>query len=274
MQKAPEELLEEARRYLLQAKTYIKNQPIEKLIKILIFSFYVYYRSSNKLTPNQRREFKSLFDTALNIVNLDQRTKEVMPDALVYDVGQEIDIINRLKEIPCLLDAASCKKKELQESETDKLKEEKLSRALNMIQKSRFDGALSQFNALSAQFPNDYKIHKEMSWILFEVKHIECITFLEKTVQINPNDAESFAALGQVFRKLKKYEDAIEAHRKSLAIDKDNPTYLFNLARTYIDNREWNKAKATLERLLELEPDMVPAQQALKFVSRSLRAGG
>ena len=271
MKESPEELLEEARQHLIKAKTYIKENPIEDFVKLLVFSFYVYYRSSDKLIPRQRREFKDLFDKAINVVNLNQKIKLVMPEPLVYDTGNELDIINRLKGIPALLNAIDTNKKVLQESETIKAKEDKLNKAMSMINKSRFDGALNQFNELSRQFPNDYKIHKEMSWKLFEVKHIECITFLEKTVALNPNDAESFAALGQIFRKIKKYDDSIQAHLKSVELDGSNCTYLFNLARTYIDNREWGNARNVLQKLLTLDPDMVPAQQALSFVSRSLR---
>lgn len=271
MTKTPEELLEDARQVLIKAKTYIKENPIEDLVKLLVFSFYVYYRSSDKLIPRQRREFKDLFDRALNIVNLNQKIKLVMHNPLIYDTGSEIEIIARLKEIPGLLNAVDTNQSITKKTEAIKAKEEKLSKALSMINKSRFDGALNQFNELSRQFPEDYKLHKEMSWKLFEVKHIECITFLEKTVALNPSDAESFAALGQVLRKIKKYDPAIEAHLKSIELDASNCTYLFNLARTYIDNREWSNARNTLQKLLTLDPDMVPAQQALSFVSRSLR---
>ena len=141
-----------------------------------------------------------------------------------------------------------------------------------MIQKSRFDGALSQFKQLSSEFPNDYKMHKEISWKLFEVKHIECITFLEKTVGLNPKDAESYAALGQVYRQVKKYKEAISANEKAVALDKENKTYLFNLARAYMDNRSWNEAKQVLLKLIEIDPNLVPAQRALEFVSRPFRA--
>ncbi len=271
MEKRAEELLKDARQHLLKARLLIKEKPIEEYIKLLVFSFYVYYRSSDKLIPKERREFKELFDTALNLVNLDQRVKHVMPAPLIYDVGNELGVINRLKTIPGMLNETDNSHKAVAASEAIKAKDEKLSKALNMMQKSRFDGALNQLNELSCQFPDDYPLHKAMSWKLFEVKHIECITFLEKTVKLNPEDAESFGALGQVLRKVKKFDEAIQAHLRSVELDPLNVTYLFNLARTYIDNRQWNPAREILQKILELDPEMVPAQQALKFVSSSLR---
>ena len=271
MDKSAEELLREARQHLLKAPLFAKENSIEEFIRVLVFSFYVYYRGMDKLIPKERREFKELFDKALNLVNLDQRAKRVMDEALIYDTGHELDIINALKTIANVLGETEKSSKVAEASEILRAKDEKLSKALSMIQKSRFDGALNQFNELSCQFPDDYDLHKSMSWKLFEVKHIECITFLEKTVKLNPEDAESFAALGQVLRKIKKFDDAIQAHLRSIELDGTNTTYLFNLARTYIDNRQWNEAREILKKLLELDPEMVPAQQALKFVSNSLR---
>lgn len=140
-----------------------------------------------------------------------------------------------------------------------------------MLDKSRFDGALNQFFQLYEAFPDDYELHKDISWKLYEIKYIESTTFLERTVALNPYDAESWAALGHVYRKLKKYNESINAYQQALSIEVDNTTFMFNLSRVYIESRKWQLAREQLERLLELAPDMVIAIQAMKFVSSTLK---
>lgn len=268
-----EELLERARQYLIKAKLFIKEHPVEEFIKLLVFSLYVYYKGNNKLLAREKKEFKDLFSQSINLINLDQRIKEIMPDPLIYDAGSELALIDTLKHIPNLLKNNIDLVEIMKEQELAKAKEDRLKKALNMIHKNRFDGALSQFTKLSDQFPNDYELHKDISWKLYEVKHIECITFLEKTIKLNPYDAESHAALGQVFRRIKKFEESIECYLQALAIEVDNTTYMFNLARVYIESRQWDNARDILSQLLEVDPDMVLAQQALNFVSTSLKGG-
>lgn len=266
-----DELIVAAKKYLAGAASLVKEHPVEGYIKYILFSLYAYHKCSASLIGPERKAFKELFEKAFNFINMDSLVKRIHVNSFEYVQGQELKLFNELRQVPQQIHAIREEDGVLMHEAAQREKNIKLKRAINLANTCKFDGAMSQFNQLSKQFSDDYDLHKNISWALFENKHVECLTFFEKCVELNPRDDAAYAAMGQVLRKMKKYALAEEAYLNALDIDPENVVYIFNLARVYIDSRRWSDAKAVLVELLKIDPDLQPAQQALQFVTSSFK---
>lgn len=267
----PAELLSIARRFLLHSTSIIKECSIEKYVGLTVFSLHSYIKFGSSLMTKEKKEFAENLNKALHVMGFNSLIKRLDFHLLEYVPGQEKELLRELHKLPKLIAAEREADDTLRQEKILIEKSSKLKRALNLVNAYKFEGAMSQFKQLSASYPEDYDLHRAMSWALFDKKHIECLTYFEKCVAINPGDDEALAAMGQVLRKTGKFDQAEECYLRALDACTDNSVYLFNLARVYIESRRWTDAKNVLSRLLELEPELKPAQQAFQFVTSSLR---
>jgi len=148
---------------------------------------------------------------------------------------------------------------------------DRLEKGRQLLAQRYFDGALQHFKRLAEDYPDDAALMAEIGKILFDINHIECITFFEKAVALAPQDHKSLSQMGVALRKIKKFEQAEQAYLTALSLEKDNVSYLFNLSRVYIDSGNWQKAQETLRRVLAIDPDLEPAQKGLEFATRHCR---
>ena len=69
-------------------------------------------------------------------------------------------------------------------------------------------------------------------------------------------------------RRAGNFHQAVFYYRKALDSDPDNTNILFNLSRTYHELGGEEEARAILERILTLKPDMHVARQYLEFLGQ------
>lgn len=72
---------------------------------------------------------------------------------------------------------------------------------------------------------------------------------LEKSVTLDPEFADAYSLLAFTYMSQSKYELALNAMRKAVALNPRNEEYFFNLAQIYLANRTVDPALAILERL-------------------------
>jgi len=79
--------------------------------------------------------------------------------------------------------------------------------------------------------------------------------YFKKAVKADPNFAFAWDNLGLMYRKLKKYDNAITAYNQSLKIDPTGPMPLQNLAVVYTYQKKYQKAIEAFKQLSKYDKD-------------------
>lgn len=83
----------------------------------------------------------------------------------------------------------------------------------------------------------------------------QALPFIEKSILINPNIAESYHSRGNIYFALKEYDKALKDFDKCLSL---NPTYQYSYASrgsTYASIKEYDKAIQDFGKALDLNPN-------------------
>ncbi|MDA3896836.1 MAG: tetratricopeptide repeat protein [Desulfobacteraceae bacterium] len=86
---------------------------------------------------------------------------------------------------------------------------------------------------------------------------------LEKAVEIDPEFAGAYANLGEVYLKLGKVSESLNAYIKAAELAPDQPEVQIKLATLYMLNRKTVRAKKILEKILDNNPDNMTANYLL-----------
>lgn len=267
----PDELITQARKHLMNIVVTLKDGNVESALKSVIFGLFIFMKHGNLLIRQEKKEFQELLTKAVHLLSLDMTIKELCKEPLEYVQKKELELLSRLRALP---EAIQVLRRQRVEQKTEALTQSRLDRldkGKQLLQQKYFDGAIQHFKRLCDDFPGDQALFAEIGKILFDINHIESITFLEMAVAIDPGDHKSYAMMGVAFRKIRKFEQAEQAYRSALEAAPENVNYLFNLSRVYIDSGNWLKAQEALRRVLEIEPDLEPARKGLEFATRHCR---
>jgi adenylate cyclase len=112
--------------------------------------------------------------------------------------------------------------------------------------------------ALDDSLPEAHAILGEV--YLWKKQHDEAIAELEKTVALRPNDADGIVRLGNILNWTGRPEEAIGLVRKAIRLNPMYPIwYLWNLGHAYFLTGHYEEAVETLNRVLDRNPDFLPA---------------
>ncbi|MBY0450986.1 MAG: tetratricopeptide repeat protein [Cyanobacteria bacterium] len=114
-------------------------------------------------------------------------------------------------------------------------------------------------------------------------KYAESIPFLEKAVDkaqfdktTSPSSlAEILAALGVAYQNTNRLDDALTQYNKATESDKSNASYVFYQATVYHQQQNWEKAKASYQKTIQLATSVETqelkkqAQDALQGITQS-----
>jgi len=92
----------------------------------------------------------------------------------------------------------------------------------------------------------------------------KALSLFKKILNSNPKHIASLILLGNLYRKMGKTVQALEAHQKAVNADRDNPRALQCLAEDFATAGQLNKTIDALKRARQLEPDSL-------FTLRKLR---
>lgn len=267
----PAELITQARKHLMNIVVTLRDGKIESALKSVIFGLFIYIKHGNLLIRQEKKEFQDLLTKGVHLLSLDSTIKELSQEPLEYTPKKELELLASLRALPGEIEALRTQRVGEKAEARSQSRVDRLEKGRQLLQQKYFDGAVQHFKRLCDDFPEDTALFAEIGKMLFDINHIESITFLEKAVVYNPCDHKSHAMMGLAFRKLKKFDQAEEAYRKALDTAPDNINYLFNLSRVYIDSGNWTKAQEALHRVLEIDPDLEPAKKGLEFATRHCR---
>ena len=208
---------------------------------------------------------------AVHLLGLDPEVKAVHLEPLEYVPRQEREILAVLAGLPARIRELKSRRQELKAQERVSAREEGLARGRQLLTQRYFEGAVGHFKRLADDYPDDARLMAEIGKLLFEVNHIECITFLERATVLDPRDVQSLLMLGMAHRKTKRFDKAESAYMTALKTQPDDVNILFDLGKLSMDSADWPKAQGYLRKVLQLVPGLAPAQAALEFATRNCR---
>jgi tetratricopeptide (TPR) repeat protein len=268
--KNPRNLIKTAKGYLLNITATVREKNIEVIIKQVIFSLYVFSKLNKEMFIQERKEFQELFERAIHLISLNKYIKQ-LNIIFDYKYGKEHEMFNVLRSLPPKLNELYNKQQDEEMIFECMEKMNRLTKAKRLYETRKFDGALSQFTKLLNEYPDDYDTINEMADVLFKSGHIESITFLERCIELNPTAVHNYSRLGQVLRKTKKHDRAIELYNQAIEIEPNNYALWFNLGRIHIELGHWEDSRRCMRRVLELKPELKEAELALSFSSKHLK---
>ncbi len=100
----------------------------------------------------------------------------------------------------------------------------------------------------------------------------KALSLFKKILNGNPKHIASQIQLGNLYRKMGKTVQALEAHQKAVNADRDNPQALQCLAEDFATAGQWNKAIDALKQARQLEPDSLFTLRKLREAYRKQNA--
>lgn len=94
------------------------------------------------------------------------------------------------------------------------------------------------------------------------------LSLLKKILDSNPSHIASLTQLGNVYRQMGKFEEALKAHRKAVDADRDNPRTLQCLAEDFLAAGQTDKAIESLKQARHLEADSLLTLRKLRQAYR------
>ncbi|MCC7232519.1 MAG: tetratricopeptide repeat protein [Bacteroidia bacterium] len=82
-------------------------------------------------------------------------------------------------------------------------------------------------------------------------KNDKAVAELQKLIESNPSDAQSYAMLAEVYQSMGEKDKALETYKKILAIDPENPYIHLSLADYYRSNGEKEKSVEELKKAFQ-----------------------
>lgn len=79
-----------------------------------------------------------------------------------------------------------------------------------------------------------------------------------------PGNDETLFKMGYVFALQERNEEALEAFKEALSVDKENPFTHLEMALVYIKESEFASARTHLNAALEIDPELEKAKEALE----------
>ena len=117
-----------------------------------------------------------------------------------------------------------------------------------------------------AQQESAREYYQEGIFYVKQQKYEEAIMALEKAVALDSGHADAYNALGVIYYQRKQYDKAAEQYASAVEANPKHVKARTNLALTYQKQQKYEKALDQLRVVLEQQPDYAPAQTLMKQI--------
>lgn len=115
--------------------------------------------------------------------------------------------------------------------------------------------AEQELKTLSAKMPKDWRVWRAIGYFYYQQKQNEnAIVSMKRFVELRPDTAESYKSLAEVLLQKGDYDLALENLNKALLVDSNFVLAVYLLGKTYEAKGLRNEARASYQRVLELNP--------------------
>ena len=130
---------------------------------------------------------------------------------------------------------------------------------LNSLLEQYQNGRLSEAEKLAVSVTREFPQHqfgwKVLAAVLKKTGRVnESLVASQKSLQIDPQDAEALSNLGNTLRELGRLDEALAVYTQAIALKRDYVDGHFNLANTLNELGRLNEAVASYRQSIELQP--------------------
>jgi len=119
--------------------------------------------------------------------------------------------------------------------------------------------------------PNRPQVHEDLGWFAMEKGQYEqAIGHWRKVLEINPQAANIHSGIARALMGLNRHAEAIEELQKEIEVSPRSSFSCFLLGQEYLQQKEYEKAKASYEKAIALEPNLTNAYYGLFTVCSRL----
>jgi protein O-GlcNAc transferase len=144
--------------------------------------------------------------------------------------------------------------------------QQSLSRLL--IETEQFEGAEASYRREIQLTPQHYGPYHQLGVVLSKVKrHSEAIEQFKRAISLNPRSGASYFSLGETYTEFDSESGeslalAQVSYEKAVEVEPDTPGFHRNLGFNYWRSAQLDRALASLDRAIELDPNDVKARWA------------
>lgn len=143
-----------------------------------------------------------------------------------------------------------------------------ISLALIYLKRGEYTKAESMQRKLTEMRPRDPAIHTNLGLALFNQKKFEeALEAFQHAVEIDPARGARHANLGKVYFAIGEFEAAEECFHKAVQLEPRSLEFLFLLADSKKEQKNFPGAKKVYERILEISPFDEEAKAAVKSLT-------
>lgn len=120
--------------------------------------------------------------------------------------------------------------------------------------------------------PQHYPAHLGAALCYYELKEYDnSLAYAQKAKTLDPDKADPELLLGDLFEMHRDHVQAINAYRRALELEGNNPAVMVSLARAYLRYGRYTSAKELLNGAIALDPESGMAHQYMGFAQLRLK---
>ncbi len=136
----------------------------------------------------------------------------------------------------------------------------------------QFTRAANAYVTAAKLDPKHYGAQIGAAQCFYELKDFQrSHEFAQNAKTIDPTQADPELILGDIFEEQKEHLEAINAYRRALELQGNQPKVMVSLARAYLRTGRYSSAKELLTDVIATEPDNGIAHQYLGFAQLKLK---
>jgi protein O-GlcNAc transferase len=137
-----------------------------------------------------------------------------------------------------------------------------------MLETEQFEQAEVSYRREIELTPEHFGPYHQLGVVLLRMsKHVEAIELFKRAISLNPNSAASYSSLGAAYTEFDDTSAEILAlaranFERAVALEPQNSDLHYSLGRSYWRGAQIDRAVASFDRAIELNPDNVKARWA------------
>jgi protein O-GlcNAc transferase len=149
--------------------------------------------------------------------------------------------------------------------------QQQLNSLLELYQTGKYPDAEKLSVSITEEFPKHQFAWKVLGAALNQIGKInESLVATQKSVQLNPQDAEAHNNLGNTLKELGRLDEAEASYRQAITLKPDLAEAQYNLGITLTKLGRLNEAEISLRKAIALKPDLAGAHFNLGIILNEL----